>query len=560
MATYRFIEDPATRQIHCFVQPAPTGELNAFRLRQAWDGSEFAGCHLFPERIEPALTDALNALAAPSRRTPAAPGEGAEEPPLASFVIAERQDAHCTVAVSDDGMNAEAAASAAQGGNALDDQGVRTALAAAGVRFGVDDPALATLVTDVAAALPGIMVRRMVARGRKPERGTPSRFENLVVPFQDRVLQPQERADGSIDFRDLGSIETVSDSSPLVRRHPARAGQSGMNVFGVELPSEVPAEVPIVVGDGTAIDPSDPHLLRSTRIGVPHRVPCGMSVADVLEVAAVDLHTGHVEFDGSLVVKGDVQPDMRVRVTKDLIVGGFIESADVEAGGDITAKKGIIGPPAMGATHNCRARGRSISTHYAQNSVLEASEDIVLNTHLVNCHVLGCRNLRVGGDRSKDARIVGGDVQARDSVATAIYGGEAGTATRISFDAEIQRLRQAIDSRHAHRAQLQETSAALENTLKELANKPRNEALNEKLARIANTIRAYREELQQMDADDAAKRQQIAALIAGCRVTARVRIHAGVELACSEARYRFGAERGGGTLGVRDGNWVGIEE
>jgi hypothetical protein len=561
LSTYRFAGEPGTRQVNCLIHPAPTSELNAFRLRQAWESSDFATCHLFPERIEPALRDALDALTAATRDgATTAQADPDAAAPLASFVIAERRDARASVAVSDDGMHAEVTALTAQGGRLLDREMLDAALADAGVRFGTDATQIDQFLADAASAAPGSTLRRSIAQGRVPARGVPSRFENLVVPFQERVLRPQERDDGRVDLLDLGRIESVAAGDALVRRHPAHAGECGKSVHGTEIPAEVPAETPFAIGEGTTVDAQDPHLLRATRTGVPHRLVDGMSVNEVLELPAVDLHTGRIDFDGSLVVKGDVHPDMEVRVTGDLVVAGFIESADVEAGGDVSARKGIIGPPAMGTAHSCRVRGRNIRTHYVQNAQLEADELVVLDTMLVNSVVLRCRSVRAGGEHPRNSRIVGGEIHARESVSAAIIGAETGSATRLVFDDAIRDLRESIEARHARREQLQETGAGLETSLRELAHKPRTEAVDGMLGRIANTIAACREELAALEAEDAATRQRIAELVAGCRVSATVRIHGGVELVCLEARHRFGTDRGPGALEVRDGHWVGSDE
>ena len=51
----------------------------------------------------------------------------------------------------------------------------------------------------------------------------------------------------------------------------------------------------------------------------------------------------HVKFKGHVVVTDNIESDMIVRATGSLTVGGFIESADVQAQGDINVAKGIIG-------------------------------------------------------------------------------------------------------------------------------------------------------------------------------------------------------------------------
>ena len=123
----------------------------------------------------------------------------------------------------------------AAGGAALGWEIVCAAMEAAGVVHGIDESAIASLIKDAAAAAPGLMLQGTLARGSKPGKPLPSYFENLVTPFQDRVLRPREREDGSVDFHDLGDIESVHEGDLLVRRHPPRAGHPGHDVLGNEI-------------------------------------------------------------------------------------------------------------------------------------------------------------------------------------------------------------------------------------------------------------------------------------------------------------------------------------
>ena len=556
MSVYRFSENPGTREILCHVHAAQTADLNAFRLRQAWDSSDFSDCHLHPENIDPGLTVAMEALLKPRPR----PTGGEEPPSLHSFVVATRRDASCVIHISDDQMAAEAEAMPAEGGAPLGWPQVCSALEAAGVVYGIDETGIFGLIADCARGTHGIAVRRMLARGLKAGKPLPSRFENLVTPFQDRVLRPVEREDGSVDFHELGNIESVHEGDPLVRRHPPRPGRSGYSVLGDTLTLDIPEETPFAVGDGTVIDADDAGLLRAARGGIPHRLSNGMSVNDVLQVDAVDLHTGNIELEGSLVVKGDIHSDMVVSVTGDVVVGGFIEAARVTAGGDVTARQGIIGPSVQGSLHSCSVKGRNIATRYAQNAALEAAEDINVGLNLLHCHVVACRNLMVGGDRSRTSRVSGGAIHARVSVTAGIFGSDKQAATRIVMDDAILKLRREADSHYSERLEIEDTCEGLEHSLQDLRHKPHNPAVTNMIERVEATIASYREQVLAFDQEEADKRHVLAEMTAACRVVARAHVYPGLELQCMDARHRFSVEKGPVTFGVRDGHWVAMEE
>ena len=552
MSVYRFSENPGTREILCHVHAAQTADLNAFRLRQAWDASDFAACHLHPENIDPGLSAAMDALLKPDART----AEGEEHPPLHSFVAGVRRDAGCSIKVSDDRMHADAEAMPAEGGELLGWPQVCGALEAVGILYGIDETNIRSLIADCARGTPGIVVRRMVARGLKPGKPLPSRFENLVTPFQDRELRPVEREDGSVDFHELGQIESVHEGDALVRRHPPRPGRPGFDVFGEQLMLDLPEETPFAVGEGALIDPDDAGLLRAARGGVPHRLANGMSVNDVLQVMAVDLHTGNIELDGSLVVKGDIHSDMRVSVTGDVVVGGFIEAAEVKAGGDVTAVQGIIGPTVQGSLHSCSVQGRNITTRYAQNAALEAVENITVGLNVLQCHVIACRHLAVGGDKNRTSRISGGAIHASVSVAAGIFGTEKESTTRIVMDDAILKLRREADSHYSERLEIEDTCEGLEHSLQDLRHNPPSPAITNMIERVEATIAAYKEQMAKFDEEEIGKRHVLAEMTAACRVIARSHVFPGLELQCMDARHRFSVDKGPVTFAVRDGHWV----
>ncbi|MFM9587410.1 FapA family protein, partial [Streptomyces caniscabiei] len=68
-----------------------------------------------------------------------------------------------------------------------------------------------------------------------------------------------------------------------------------------------------------------------------------MRVDDVLCFDNVDIGTGHVDFDGSVIISGDIKDGMRVRASGDVTVLGFVESGNIESDSAVTVLLGAIG-------------------------------------------------------------------------------------------------------------------------------------------------------------------------------------------------------------------------
>jgi uncharacterized protein (DUF342 family) len=245
-----------------------------------------------------------------------------------------------------------------------------------------------------------------------------------------------ESEDDRVDLRDLGSLLLVNPGTALMRRLPARPGKDGMDVLGKPIPADPIVDAPFASDlTGVAADPNDPLLLIAVIAGSPRVLANGVIVSPVVDVDAVDLHSGNVNFDGSLRVSGDIRTGMSVRVTGDVVVQGTIEAASVQAGGDVIVKGGIIGKAetANGGTPSeiasVRTKG-SVHARFIQNAIVEAAAEVVVESGIRQSDVSAGERVVVGTPTAPGS-ISGGRTRALQSVSTGALGAPAGTATAV---------------------------------------------------------------------------------------------------------------------------------
>ena len=304
--------------------------------------------------------------------------------------IAQRQDARLLILIDKDKMSASAQITADWGGQPLTLAKLQAAVAASELRQGVNEALLAYAVQTAGAAAPGARLNPVIALGLAAEHGLDTRFERLVETPAERILKPQELDHGKVDMRDLGTLLTVKAGAPLMRRHPATQGRDGFTVTGQPLPARAGKESAMTAGEGTCLSAEDPDLLLAARPGLPCQERAGMRVDEVLSVKQVDIRHGHVIFEGSLLVTGDVMPGMRVKTSGDVVIGGFVEGGQIESGGTITVRNGIIGRRREGDEYQCQlSAGGEIHASYAQYAKLEADGDIQILSQLSHCY---CRS------------------------------------------------------------------------------------------------------------------------------------------------------------------------
>lgn len=327
------------------------------------------------------------------------------------IVLAQRLDAQLTIEVAEDGMSAEATLVAAYGGRCLSRADLTQAIQDAGVQRGVDETVLDSLVTTLAKAPPGKRINWLLAQGLAPVKGRDTRFIPKVATSRAMMPQQVEGSADRVDLRNLGAITTVDVGQLLMVRQPFTLGTPGFLVTGEELPAEPGKDAQFNPGKGTQIDPNDPNQLVATQEGMPIAQDRGMQVDEVLVIKTVDARYGHVNFSGSVVISGNVCEGMRVKAGGDINVAGFVESASLEAGGDIVVGRGIIGHQQGGhqPSSSCvvRARG-TIGAKFVQYAKLESDTDVLVESQLLHSQVTVLGSVRVQDPGGRKGTLVGG--------------------------------------------------------------------------------------------------------------------------------------------------------
>ncbi|ELV8681202.1 DUF342 domain-containing protein [Vibrio fluvialis] len=350
------------------------------------------------------------------------------------IVVAEMRNAVVEVVLSEQDMLASMVVTGAYGGRGLHGSELVHALAQSHVIKGINKLALKKVLLMSNTLKPGEIFTQPVAQGKEAEQGQDAQFIPLVDDVTKRVLAPKERkSNEKIDMRNLGETITVGENEAVMRRKPATKGEPGFTVQGKIIPPKPGNDSALVAGKGTIISPDDPNLLLASQSGMPIIKGKTIDVDNALCLNNVSVATGHVKFKGCVVIAGDVEPGMIVRATGSVTIGGFVESADVQAQGDIEVGKGIIGHTVTdGEDKSCVVKsGGSIKANYAQYSALQASENIQLAVHSMSNDVRCGADLIVLDGSEKQGTLSGGSAKVGGKIVCFNLGVEGDTATNI---------------------------------------------------------------------------------------------------------------------------------
>ncbi|WP_010269497.1 FapA family protein [Paenibacillus senegalensis] len=287
------------------------------------------------------------------------------------------------------------------------------------VVYGIDFEQLARIAADPRSFLSS---KVPVAFGEKPQPGTDGTVKTTVQTVNNR--KPVEREDGKVDYREVNTMTNVKKGERLAFRIPPTAGVPGKTVTGDKIQAKNGKDVRFKVGKNVVADEENLNLY-SLIDGVVSITDNGkINVFPIFEVNGdVDYSIGNLDFVGTIVIRGNVLTGFKVKAAGDIRITGGVEGAELEAGGSIVIQGGVLG-------HNkgvVRAGG-SIRCAFVQEGHLDAGEDVVISQSIMHSTVKAGR--RVVCVQSKGL-IVGGKIQARESVAARIIGNAISTGTII---------------------------------------------------------------------------------------------------------------------------------
>lgn len=403
------------------------------------------------------------------------------------LVIAEVRNATVSVVLGEKEMLASMVVTGAYGGRGLRGNELVHALAQASVLKGINKLALKKVLLVSGQLKPGEVFTQPVARGKEPIQGRDTQFVPLVEDVSKRVLRPQQKAgENKLDMRNLGETITVGENDPVMRRLPATKGEMGYTVQGKPIPPKPGKESALVAGKGTHISPNDPNLLLASQAGMPLIKKNTIEVDSALCLNHVSVATGHIRFKGNVVIAGDIEPGMIVRATGSITVGGFIESANVQAQGDIDVGKGIIGHMVTDdEERSCVVKsGGSIRANYAQYVELQAADSIHLGVHSIG-NIIRCGNdLTVLDSKMTQGTLSAGNAKVGGKVLCFNLGVEGDTATHVEAFARYQSYKERINKHKELYKQAQNTTMALIRREIEFKKRPKAERSDEEAQEI----------------------------------------------------------------------------
>ncbi len=469
-----------------------------------------------------------------------------------NYPVLERIDATISIAIDDDEMSASAAITAAQGGKHLSAKAILNAAQEAGVKKGFSKEELVKLAQLAAKEDPNNQVTSQIATGKLAINGKDAKIKPLVESAQSRILRPKKREDGSVDMRDLGDIICVKIGDPLAEKVPLTSGKQGYTVTATPLSPEPGNDVDLISGEGTAISPKNENILVSQKVGLPKVIPNGMEVDEIYKIKDVNVASGNINFTGSVIIEGDVNEGMKVIASGDVTIGGFVESAMIESGGDITISGGIIGRKHdiektkitdVNMSVSVNAKG-SVYAKYCQYAQISCSKDIRIENQLLHSLINVNGSLKVGTEDKSNGTLIGGFIKAGDNVSAGIVGATAGSNTIISFDHEIMKMKDQMNDIESRLTIDKDKTAELKAASDKLKKLPKDKTNSAMLAKVISTYQFHAKSMGAILLEKEKQEKALQSYMESVYVEATEKLYHGVQLIVGDFNDRSRREYG----------------
>lgn len=406
-------------------------------------------------------------------------------------------------------------------GQVMNEEEIYKDLEAYGIKVGIQEAVIKEFV-----AKREYCKEILIAKGIPPTQGKDAKIDYLFNTNPN--LKPKKNEDGTVDYHQLNTINPVEKGQCLARMEKEIPGQDGTNVYGEVVPARQVKSKKFSFANNIRLS-EDGTEIYSMVTGHVSLVKDKVFVADVYEVPAdVDTTTGDIEYDGNVVVKGNVKSGFKISAKGDIVVEGVVEGAQLYAGGQIILKRGIHGMN-KGVL---KAEG-NIITKFIESATVSAGGYIETES-ILHSAVSARTDVRVGG---RKAFITGGMVRAGNMVEAGNIGSEMGGNTKIEV--------------------------GVEPNIKESYNELQKEMLqlNKEIERIRPIVKNYAEKMARQESVSTEKQQQFQILAKNLKEKQG-------QMAVKREKFESVSERlamsSGAKIKVRGtiyaGVWVGISD
>lgn len=348
------------------------------------------------------------------------------------YPLAEKRDAKIEIAIASDRLSASIKISKAWGGKTLNNAKIIEAIRHNKI---AQECILVEELKKIAQNHDDDM-EAVFARGQVPVAGMDATLEQLVKAKLNK--DHDANAEEAIDQRDVFEFAVVDIGQPLLKKTPATPGKPGKDVLGKQIPPQPGRDIIFATPfEGVEFAPGDENLLLATIKGHPVFSKTGVKVDPVLHLNAVDIHSGNIDFDGSVCIKQNVASGFTVKASGDIHVKGQVEKANVMAKGNIVIGTGILGEEEDGKLKARLSCDGDLHARFVNLAFIQCGGKVHVDEYIMQSRVVARGDILVGQEKGR-GRIIGGLCNSESSIRARTLGSDAYVHTNLVLGTEVQ--------------------------------------------------------------------------------------------------------------------------
>lgn len=322
----------------------------------------------------------------------------------------------------------------------------------------------------------------LCAKGEPPKHGKDGFVVDLFPRTQERTIKVDQY--GRADYTSLDFFHNVEKDAPICRIIPPTQGEPGYTVLDEEIPAKNgnPATAP--KGRNTELSEDGGTLIASItgHVEFTNRT---FQVKPVLDIpGSVDYSTGNINFLGDVHIHGDVRAGFCVRAMGSITVDGVVEACTIEAGGDLTVAKGIIGDD-----QTVIRTQKNLFAKFLESCCVCARQSLQADS-IINSDVFSNGAVVV---RTGRGTIVGGRTCASKEISANVIGSRAELLTVITLGG--------LPCEDFEQDVLQREIAQMEEELKQTEQQPDSSSKLSRMSTLRMKLSVNRHKLEQLEKD-----------------------------------------------------------
>jgi len=413
--------------------------------------------------------------------------------------------------------------------------------------FGVDEKEIRGIFTN------GLFNKEItIARGMAPIEGKNGTLKYHKSSMKE--IKPQEDEKGNVDFKNVSTIQSVRKGETLAEVTPPTDGEDGKDVYGNVKLAKRGKEYFLPRGRNTTAHPENPNLLIASIDGCIIFKGNEIDVSPVMIVKEhVDFSTGNIDYNGILIIKGDIKSGFTVKVDGNLEIGGVVEDAHIECTGKVIMKKGFLGS----GKGILKAQG-DVILKYCENQTIQ-SEGMITAEALLHSQVEATKKVIVKGSKGL---IVGGSTMALEGIEAKNVGNIHYSKTELTVGVKTEtrkRLEEIEDNLQKNEENLKNLKNAIVTIVKSDKTKggisPEKKKLMKKMQDIINSIQVVQENYNR----EKAKIEQELEEFSQVKIIVKDKVYPGVKIYIQNKKTSIKKELPGTIFGVENNELVSYD-